>query len=132
MTIPSEKSNSKSKNDKNTLERTKAAALQYNPDTDNAPIIVASGHGATAEKIIEIAEQNGILVYRDDSAASILSMLDIGRDIPVELYEVVAAIYTQILKASKDILDKDNNNNNNNNNNNSNNSENPQQGDEGS
>jgi len=59
-------------------------------------------------------------------------MLDIGRDIPVELYEVVAAIYTQILKASKDILDKDNNNNNNNNNNNSNNSENPQQGDEGS
>lgn len=89
-------------------ERTKAAALQYNPEKDNAPIIIASGHGATAEKIIEIAEQNGILVYRDDSAASILSMLDVGRDIPVELYELVATIYTQILRASKDILDKDN------------------------
>jgi flagellar biosynthesis protein len=92
----------------NNSERTKAAALQYNPEKDSAPIIVASGHGATAEKIIEIAEQNGILVYRDDSAASILSMLDVGRDIPVELYEVVAAIYTQILKTTKDILDKNN------------------------
>lgn len=95
-------------------ERTKAAALQYNPEKDNAPIIIASGHGATAEKIIEIAEQNGILVYRDDSAASILSMLDVGRDIPVELYELVAAIYTQILRASKDILDKDKDKNKNN------------------
>ena len=106
MTSLSEKNNTGTVKSKS--ERVKAAALQYNPEKDNAPIIIASGHGTTAEKIIDIAEQNGIPVYRDDSAASILSMLDVGRDIPVELYEVVAAIYTQILKASKDILDRDN------------------------
>jgi len=85
--------------------RAKAAALKYSPGEDTVPVIIASGYGATAEKIIDIAEQNGIPVYRDDSTASLLCMLDVGRNIPVELYEVVAAIYTQILKASKEILE---------------------------
>jgi flagellar biosynthesis protein len=91
--------------------RAKAAALKYNPGDDIAPVIIASGYGTTAEKIIDIAEQNGIPVYRDDSTASLLCMLDVGRNIPVELYEVVAAIYAQILKASKDILDTGSNEN---------------------
>lgn len=57
----------------------KAVALKYNSDSDLAPVIIASGYGEIANKIIEIAEQNGIPVFRDDSAASLLCMLDVDR-----------------------------------------------------
>ena len=53
-----------------------------------------------AEKIIDIAEQKGIPVFKDDSAASLLCMLDVGTNIPVELYEVIAAIYGKLMEAS--------------------------------
>ena len=72
--------------------KNKAVALKYNTDRDLAPVIIASGYGEIANKIIEIAEHNGIPVYRDDSAASMMCMLDVGSTVPPELYEVVAEI----------------------------------------
>lgn len=93
-----------SPSNQNQAQRDKAVALKYNPEEDHAPIIVASGYGTIAEKMIDIAEQNGIPVYKDDSAASLLCMLDVGNSIPPELYQVVAAIYGHIMEASKDIL----------------------------
>lgn len=84
-------------------KKNKAVALRYNADTDQAPVIIASGYGEVANKIINIAEQNGIPVYRDDSAASLMCMLDVGSTIPPELYEVIAAIYCQLLKSTSDL-----------------------------
>ena len=84
-------------------KKNKAVALKYNADTDQAPVIIASGYGEVANKIINIAEQNGIPVYRDDSAASLMCMLDVGSTIPPELYEVIAAIYCQLLKSTSDL-----------------------------
>ncbi|MGN0612704.1 MAG: EscU/YscU/HrcU family type III secretion system export apparatus switch protein [Porcipelethomonas sp.] len=84
-------------------KKNKAVALKYNADTDKAPVIIASGYGEVANKIINIAEQNGIPVYRDDSAASLMCMLDVGSYIPPELYEVIAAIYCQLLKSTNDM-----------------------------
>lgn len=81
----------------------KAVALKYNPNEDQAPIILASGYGTIAEKIIDIAEEKGIPVYKDDSASSLLCMLDIGNAIPPSMYEVVAIIYMQILEKSKEL-----------------------------
>ncbi len=75
----------------------KAVALKYRSDKDAAPVIIASGYGDIAEGIINIAEKEGIPVYRDDSAASLLCMLDVGASIPPELYQVVAEIYCKIL-----------------------------------
>ncbi|MCI8405681.1 MAG: hypothetical protein HFE43_01510 [Oscillospiraceae bacterium] len=86
-------------------ETNKAVALRYNPDQDMAPVVIASGYGEIAGKIIDIAEQKGIPVFRDDSAASLLCMLEIGSTIPEELYQVVAAIYVQLLKVASDIKD---------------------------
>ncbi|NLW79512.1 MAG: flagellar biosynthesis protein FlhB [Ruminococcaceae bacterium] len=80
--------------------KTKAAALRYRVEDNMAPVVIASGYGNIADKIIGIAEEKGIPVFKDDSAASMLCMLEVGRDIPVELYEVIAAIYMQILKVS--------------------------------
>ena len=54
----------------------------------------------TVERIIDIAETEGIPVYRDDSASSVLCMLDVGTQIPRELYETVAIIYAQILSTA--------------------------------
>lgn len=81
----------------------KAVALKYNSEQDEAPVVIASGYGSVAEKIIDIAEQKGIPVFRDDSAASLLCMLEVGNTIPLELYQVIAAIYCQILQVSKEI-----------------------------
>ena len=81
----------------------KAVALKYNAEQDAAPVVIASGYGEIAEKIIDIAEQKGIPVFRDDSAVSLLCMLEIGSNIPEELYQVVAAIYVQLLATSKKI-----------------------------
>jgi flagellar biosynthesis protein len=79
----------------------KAAALKYEIGSDLAPVVVASGYGHVAEKIIGIAEQQGIPVYRDDSVSSLLCMLDIGKSIPTELYEIVARIYIGILTTAE-------------------------------
>ncbi|MEG0692755.1 MAG: EscU/YscU/HrcU family type III secretion system export apparatus switch protein [Oscillospiraceae bacterium] len=84
----------------------KAVALKYNVDKDMAPVVIASGYGEIAERIIDIAEQKGIPVFRDDSAASLMCMLDVGSNIPTELYEVIAAIYGQIMKTSAEIKNK--------------------------
>ncbi len=83
----------------------RAVALKYNKDSDLAPVVIASGYGEVAERIIDIAENRGIPVYRDDSASSMLCMLDVGATIPDELYGVVAAIYAQILKTASNIKD---------------------------
>lgn len=81
-------------------KRSKAVALKYNVAEDLAPIVIASGYGDIAERIIDVAEKRGIPVFRDDSAASLLCMLEVGSNIPPEVYEVVAAIYCQLLKTS--------------------------------
>ncbi|MEA4894329.1 MAG: EscU/YscU/HrcU family type III secretion system export apparatus switch protein [Oscillospiraceae bacterium] len=79
----------------------KAVALKYDMDNDFAPIVVASGYGSIAEKIIDIAEKQGIPVYRDDSVSSMLCMLDVGKSIPPELYGIIAKIYCSILMTAE-------------------------------
>ena len=81
----------------------KAVALKYNSEQDMAPVIIASGYGSVAERIINIAEERGIPVYRDDSAASILCMMEVGESIPEELYQIVASIYVQLLETANKI-----------------------------
>lgn len=78
-----------------------AVALKYNPEQDYSPVVVASGHGKVAERIINLAEENGVPVYRDDSTAPMLTMLSVGEGIPPELYQVVAGIYVQVVALAK-------------------------------
>lgn len=79
----------------------RAAALKYDIGNDFAPVVVASGYGSVAEKIIDIAEKQGIPVYRDDSVSSMLCMLDVGKSIPPDLYGVIAKIYCSILMSAE-------------------------------
>ena len=68
-----------------------AVALEYDPEKE-APIVIASGKGALAEKIIEKAKENKVPVHKDSKLAGTLAKLEIGEMIPPELYEVVAEI----------------------------------------
>lgn len=83
---------------KNENKTTSAVALKYNPDKDYSPIVVAAGHGHVAERIINLADESGVPIYRDDSAAAVLTMLSVGQGIPPELYSVVAGIYVEVMK----------------------------------
>ena len=74
----------------------RAAALQYRPG-DGAPVIVASGMGHLAEKIVEVASDSGVPVYEDTSLATVLTQMELGREIPEELYQVVVDIYLYFL-----------------------------------
>lgn len=84
----------------NQMMNKKAVALQYDEQKNISPVIVASGSGLLAEKIIEVANDNGVPVYEDNSLASVLSRLDLGSNIPVELYEAIVDIYVFFLKYS--------------------------------
>lgn len=77
-----------------------AVALQYNKG-DQAPIIVASGKGIIAEKIIAEANKADVPLYEDEKLAKTLAKLEIGDMIPPELYSVVAEILVFVDRMDK-------------------------------
>lgn len=56
----------------------KAVALRYDENKDVAPVIVASGLGYMAERIVEMANENGVPVYEDNSLATVLTRSGYG------------------------------------------------------
>lgn len=75
----------------------RAVALKYDSNKNNAPVVIASGLGFIAQKVVEIAEESGVPVYRDDSLSVLLSQLDIGTEIPEELFSSIVDIYIYFL-----------------------------------
>ncbi len=79
----------------------KVTALRYDPEKNNAPVIVAAGTGFVAQNILNVAEENGIPIYHDDSAATLLSKLQMGQEIPPELFQIVVNIYVSLLNLAE-------------------------------
>jgi len=75
-----------------------ANALKYSPEHDIAPKVIAKGKGFTAEKIKELAKENGIPIYKDEKLSKQLYNLSIGEEIPQELYNVVAEVLAFIAR----------------------------------
>ena len=75
-----------------------AAALKYIQDENQAPVIIAAGKGLTAENIIKKATAEGIHVHEDYDLAAILASMEIGTEIPPELYQAVAHILAFVWK----------------------------------
>ncbi len=67
----------------------KAVAIKYDPG-ETAPKVIASGKGLVAEKILE--HGSDIPVYKDSKLVEELEKIEIGSQIPPELYEVVAQV----------------------------------------
>ena len=70
----------------------KATALKYNSQADSAPVVKAKGMGVIADRIIEIAKENNVPTKEDPDLVELLMQIDVDKEIPPELYKVVAEI----------------------------------------
>jgi len=77
-----------------------AIAVKYDKEKDGAPRIAAKGKGNIAEKIIELAKKNDIPLYEDPDLIEVLSKLDLGQEIPAELYKLIAEVLVYVYKAN--------------------------------
>lgn len=93
--------NNKNNAEKATSAGLRVAALKYDTDKDRAPRVVAAGSGDIARRILQVAIENGIAIYHDDSAATLLAKLDLGQEIPPELYQIVVNIYIALLDTAE-------------------------------
>lgn len=69
-----------------------AVALHYNGR--GAPRVTATGNGLVAQRIIDVARQNGVPLEEDAALAGALSRIELGREIPKELWIAVAQVLT--------------------------------------
>ncbi len=86
-----------------TDKRRKAAALKYRHMIDQAPTVIAKGQGVVAERILEIARKHGIPMTKDPALLEVLSKLDVGEEIPPDLYRAVAEVLAYVYRMTKKI-----------------------------
>jgi flagellar biosynthesis protein len=73
-----------------------AVALHY--DKKGAPRVVAKGRGTIGEKIIEVAKAHDIPIEENELLAGALSNVELGDEIPAELYKAVAEVLIFVLR----------------------------------
>ncbi len=79
---------------------TKAVALQYDKEQDDAPRVVASGKGAVAEQILSLAFSHGVRVREDADLVNVLAEIDVDSVIPLEAFTAVAEILNYVYQAN--------------------------------
>ncbi len=79
----------------------KAVVLKYLRSLP-APFIVCKGRNRLADRIKEIAEENGVEIIKRDDLAERLYEFDEGDYIPEELYEVTAQILSFVYNLQKE------------------------------
>ncbi len=78
-----------------------AVALQYDRQEDAVPRVVASGRGALADRILELAFAHGVKVREDADLAEILTAVEVGHQIPLAAFAAVAEILFYIYRANE-------------------------------
>lgn len=74
-----------------------AIAIQYDFDTMAAPIVVAKGAGVIAQRIRQLALENGIpIVERKPLARALFKQIDVGAPVPNEQYAAVAEVLAYV------------------------------------
>ncbi|MBK67077.1 MAG: flagellar protein FhlB [Rickettsiales bacterium] len=95
------KNNDKKDDDK---KESIAVAIEYDRKSgQKLPIISASGHGALAEKILDLAFSKGVKVREDADLAELLATIDLHDEIPSEAVIAVAEILVQVYKANGEL-----------------------------
>ena len=75
-----------------------AVALHY--DKGGAPRVVAKGRGSLGAKIIEVAKAHDVPIEENEVLAGALSHVELGDEIPAELYKAVAEVLVFVLQLS--------------------------------
>ncbi len=79
-----------------------AVALKYEQGVDKAPIVVAKGEGRFARRIKDIAREHGVPMVENKPVARLLYKTgSVGKQIPVELYQVVAQILAHVYRTHR-------------------------------
>ena len=78
-----------------------SVVVKYKPHQDTAPRVVAKGKQQLAEKIVDIAKSSGVPIVEDGLLAQLLYQLEVGNEIPEELYTPVAKILVFIYRVYK-------------------------------
>lgn len=77
-----------------------AVAIRYDAEVSRAPVVVAKGEDYLAQKIRELAKENHIEIVENKPLARMLyTNVDIGAEIPPELYQAVAEILAMVYNA---------------------------------
>ena len=70
-----------------------AIAVQYDPQSMVAPVVVSKGAGAIAQRIRRLALENDIpVVEKKELARSLYQHLEVGQTIPTEQYTAIAEV----------------------------------------
>lgn len=85
--------------------RKKAAALKYDVNYE-APIVSAAGIGQIADNILKKAKESNVPVVYDKELADLLVNIDIGDNIPFELYDAVAKVIAYVIDIDNSITNK--------------------------
>lgn len=74
-----------------------AVAVRYNKQTDEAPVVVAKGADYLAQRIKDIAQDSNVEIVENKPLARMLyHNVDIGAEIPPELYQMVAEVLVYV------------------------------------
>jgi flagellar biosynthesis protein len=80
------------------IRRKVAVALRYHREEDAAPLVLAGGYGAIADRILELAHSAKVPVHEDAVLAEALGKIGMDRPIPPELYQAVAEVISFVYK----------------------------------
>jgi flagellar biosynthetic protein FlhB len=84
-----------------------AIALRYETDMP-APVVVAKGRNLLAEKIKQLARENGIMLVENRPLAQALyKSVEVGDAIPAKLYQAVAEILAMVFRAEAEVRRND-------------------------
>lgn len=76
-----------------------AVALKYDQDKNKAPMVVAKGKDNLAMRIVRVAEENDVYCMENPPLARALyAQVELGHEIPYELYDAVAEVLTVVYK----------------------------------
>ncbi|MCG8357463.1 MAG: EscU/YscU/HrcU family type III secretion system export apparatus switch protein [Kiloniellales bacterium] len=81
--------------------RSVAVALQRDASAVQRPRVVAKGHGAVAEQILQIAFERDIKVRNDADLAEILGAVELDSEVPLEALAAVAEILSYLYRETR-------------------------------
>ena len=81
-----------------------AVALKYDPQSMNAPSVVAKGERLIAEQIKRIAQEAGVPIIEDKPLARALyKAVEVGMEVPQSLYRAVAEVLAYVFRTKRKV-----------------------------
>lgn len=87
-------------------EKDVAVALEYKPEKNGAPKVLAAGFGEIARRILELARQEDIHIHGNESLAKLLARVPVGSEIPEAAYQLVAELLTFLYATDARLAEK--------------------------